>query len=140
MAAGVYWALMAQVRRKTSIQLCFNTAFIAQLFLLSYRCAHNRREDAQIIIKTSKAAPIGFNPGVKGQEEKLRCAVQTRRDLPTSLKSVWLMKAIAHLHVSPPPPTPTPCSGAMCPLEILLERVAGPLECHSNHCNASLFF
>ena len=49
--------------------------------------------------------------------------------------SNWLIKNIIR-----PPPTPTPCSGAVRPLETLLERVAGPLECHSNHCNASLFF
>lgn len=35
LVAGIYWALMAQVLRKTSIKLCFYIWFIAQLFLLS---------------------------------------------------------------------------------------------------------
>lgn len=80
LAAGIYWALMAQVLWNTSIKLCFYIWFIAQLFLLSQRCAHNHCKDTIIIKsfwntkKKGKSVELSpkLNTGGKGQEESLR--------------------------------------------------------------------
>lgn len=150
LAAGIYWALMAQVLWNTSIKPCFYIWFIAQLFPLSWRRAHNHCKDTlskapemQIKKEKNRASlelfSYHYRHWGKGQdawrnfEDPAKFGRRTK-----SLQLVTEMGSLKILYT--PPPAPTPCWGALRPLETLLESVAGPLECHSNHCNASLFF
>lgn len=91
-----------------------------------------------------EAVPVAVKARGKGQqdvsEEVLACNLDLRDSSCNSQKFAAHNSNRLIKNITRPPPTPTPCSGAACPLETLLERVADPLKCHSNHCNASLFF
>lgn len=70
-----------------------------------------------------------------GQKSQEKC-----HDVPATLKSLCLLALIGSLKMLHIMFHANTFSGAVHRQETLREHAAGPLECYSNHCKASLFF